>query len=251
MTDDAATKLGAVNLVLTRRLMTRAIALADEWELQTAQGISTALLFRVERLLASIMTLVPADQHPTAVRLLFRSVWETSVDVRYLVKNGDAAAHRFRRDGLRRDVEMLAGIRSEVQSRNGATLVVESRMIESINHRLNVVGLAAEDVKANLDRWPTVKVRIQDVGQERVYSAFAILAQDVHGTMASLLYPLEDPEVPFNLMALVVLDAVRDYVSGYFPADGELLSAVNEHWSRVNAYELETGGFHAAQPDNE
>ncbi len=251
MTDDAATRWGAANLALTRRLLTRAIALGDVWELQTAQGISMALLFRVEKLLASIMTLVPPNQHPTAVRVLFRSVWETSVDVRYLVKNGNAAAHQFRRDGLRRDVETLADIRSNIEARNGVPLVVESRMIESINQRLDVAGIAAEDVEANSDRWPTVKQRLQDVDQGRVYSAFAILAQDVHGTMASLLYPVEDPEVPFNLMSLVVLNALRDYLSGYFPADGEILSAVNEHWTKVNAYELETGGFHPEQSGNE
>lgn len=125
-------------------------------------AVLVALLNRCSRLMFANVALSHQGLFGETTGILDRCVFESVVKVNWLCEKADGESFkRLILDGLRSDVEFKRMILANVAARGGETLVIEQRMIQSIDNYLSTVPTTEEE---GLCRPQASRPRIDDLG---------------------------------------------------------------------------------------
>lgn len=192
-------------------------------------GTLVGSLNRCSRLMLANLRLGNDGKHGESTRILDRCIVETATKVIWLCQG--AGAERFERflaDGLKRDLEFKALILKEIRERGNGEMVIERRMLGSIDHAITSAGLteqAVEDAK----KLPDMASLLMATGHGRLayVAAERMGSHAVHGSWTALLanyleiegeeFLPRDNDVPMDLnqfvaVPLFVLDALEAFI---------------------------------------
>lgn len=187
------------------------------------------LLNRMSRLMVAILRLASAKKHGEATRLLNRSVLETAVVLQWLCAEDTTDAFtRYFAKGLSAELHLKRDILNKVAARGGKALVIEERMLATIDHMLKLTAMTEEEVM-RVKPLPDLASIYRRLGiSESAYIVAQRLGSHaVHGTWPDLLFHyieqegdafvLTDNVVPadasqLSIGALFVLSSVKAFV---------------------------------------
>jgi hypothetical protein len=171
-------------------------------------AVLIGLLNRCSRLMVANVRLSCTGRYGETTRLLDRSIAETSIKVQWLCHKDDPDCfQRYLADGLKKDLQLRRHIEDNIRKRGGDTLVIETRMLRSIQECINLSGLSEEDIG---DAKPlhdfAAMCRDLDLG-DLFYTAIQRMGSHaIHGTWSDLI---------FNYLRL-------DHSHGFHPRDHEI-----------------------------
>lgn len=153
------------------------------------QAIFGGLLIRLSKLQHGFMILISKNYCGVA-RIVFRSLFETAVNLAYLAEKGSAELYeRFIRYSLWTDKKLLLRIEVNVGAR-GYELPIEERMIKSIDALFRRSGVDTNSM-TDKDKHPwagTLYNRAEAVGYGDMYLAtFSLTSHEVHGNWGDLV----------------------------------------------------------------
>lgn len=171
--------------------------------------------------------------HAETLRILERCITESAINVLWLCHKDDPSLFdRYLADGTKNDLELRTVILENVGRRNGKQLVIEERMLRSIDRLVRSTGLIGEEI-VEIPGLPNFKQRLESLDfDEYHYLAFQKMgSHSIHGTWPDLLtYYLEwdegerfspsdhdarPHENQYISISFLVLDAIRcflDYI---------------------------------------
>jgi hypothetical protein len=152
-------------------------------------GALIGLLNRCSRLMLANVALSHNGLFGETTAILDRCIFESTVKVLWLCnQNSDDAFRRFFAEGLKTELELKSEIQEKIAKRGGKTLVIEERMLASIERYLATSGLSDREVSAS-KKLPNLASMIQDLGHNRLAYVVGqkIGSHHVHGTWPSLL----------------------------------------------------------------
>jgi hypothetical protein len=194
-------------------------------------------MVRLYKLLHSVLDQTCQRRQETSF-ILSRLVFETLVNIRYMVKHfspeliSSYVLYSFRHERKLRDV-----IRANIAAREGEVLPIEDRMIKSIERSASAAGISVDDVDPRLGRpWGGKNLfeKSEDVGLDGAYlAAFGGASHSVHGNWheiygnhlhwderdgftPDLSWHRPRPQVLFALSTLIIgtLDIYFDFMCG-------------------------------------
>jgi len=192
-------------------------------------AVLIGLLNRCSRLMLSNTALSSTTKFGETVQLIDRCIGESAIKVRWLCLKGNPDSFtRFLADGLKADVAMKREVLENVAARGGTPLLIEQRMIASIEECCAAAELEDEAI-ADARRLPDMRSMLRDLGVEReMYTAIQRMgSHSVHGTWTDLYlhylriedgeFRLRDHDVAthhnqFVFTILMVLWALRDFM---------------------------------------
>jgi hypothetical protein len=123
--------------------------------------------------------------------ILARLVFETAVNVRYLISNfSKTLIDSYVTYSLRPDRKLQKEVQANIDARKGIMRPIEDRMLQSINRLFKASEVDGEAVDANGERnWDGLSIfdRTREVGLESLYNAaFGLTSHSVHGNWAEL-----------------------------------------------------------------
>lgn len=188
-------------------------------------------LNRCSRLMLSNVRLSSTRKHGETTRLLDRSITETAIKIQWLChKDNPDSFTRYLADGLKKDLLLKKQISGNIESRNGNTLVIENRMLSSIQNCVDLSGLTEQEIN-DAKKLPDFANMCDDLGFTDVfYTAIQRMGSHaVHGTWSDLifnylrhedgkgLYPRDHDsntqDVQFIVVIHVVLDAIKSFLN--------------------------------------
>jgi len=131
-------------------------------------------------------------------RLLFESV----VDVAYLLRGGDEHFEAFMRDALKHDRELLDHLGRNRDLRHGEELPMEQRTRLAIGAKLALAGLTPEAVPlpGEDSGWPSMEGRLAAIGEPDARAMHQLGAGSTHGLWHEIVtYHLEGDELEAKL----------------------------------------------------
>lgn len=232
-------------------------------------AVLVALLNRCSRLMLANIALSHKGLFGETTAILDRCIFESVVKIMWLCANGDAASfERLILDGLKSEVEFKKLILDNVKTRGGSKLIIEERMLSSIDNYLATVPTTEAAVDAS-PKLPDMASMITLIGHGRMVYVVGqrMGSHHVHGTWPSLwrdyleehdgaLGP-RDHDCPthenqYVFVMLMVLDAMRSFIDfAAKPGEGRtaftgLLDSVQDEINNLNA-ELVGGDFEHVQ----
>lgn len=214
-------------------------------------AVLVGLLNRCSRLMLANVALSHQGRFGETTAILDRCIFESVIKTIWLSTNRDEESFvRFIADGLKTEIEFKNKIDQIISERGGGPLIIESRMIESINRYITNSGLSEQEIVES-KKLPDLASIIDSIGGNRLLYIVGqkIGSHHVHGTWPSLrLHYLKEHNglmVPrdhecethvnqFAFIPLFVVDAVRAFI-GYICCDpddanglSQLLNAVKD-----------------------
>lgn len=192
-------------------------------------GVLIGSLNRCCRLMLANLRLASEGKHGEATRILDRCIFETCVKVVWLCQTTDADRFdRFLADGLKRDHEFKQIITDEIAKRGNGELVIERRMLDSIERSMTSAGLDEQAI-SKTKRLPDMASLLQATGKDRLaYVAIERMGSHaVHGSWTDLLtnyleidagrFVPRDNDVSIDVnqfvaVALFVLEALESFI---------------------------------------
>ena len=165
-------------------------ATGEDLYLTRNQAVCAGLIIRISKMMMSILKLSSGYEHGETVSVLCRCVFESSINVRYLLQqNRDALYERFVRVGLNGEKSLYDAITSNIEERGGVVLGIEASMLESINRTCQGSGVDIEDVNPKAGEWGgSFRDKLDALGIQRgAYSLQAMASQSVHGSWSDLV----------------------------------------------------------------
>lgn len=193
------------------------------------------LLNRCSRLMLSNVALSHQGRFGETTAILDRCIFESAIKTIWLCTNRDEESFvRFIADGLKIEIELKNKIDQIISERGGGPLIIESRMIESINKYITNSGLSEQEIVES-KKLPDLASMIDSIGGNRLLyiGGQKLGSHHVHGTWISLrhhylkernglMVPRDhDCETHVNQFAFIplcVVDAVRAFI-GYICCD--------------------------------
>lgn len=142
-------------------------------------------MVRLYKLVHSVLDQTCQRRQETSF-ILARLVFETLVNIRYMIENFDPALiDEYVKYSLRHERKLLDVIRANIEAQNGAVLPIEDRMLKSINRAANAaqVPLSEVDLKQK-GPWGGKNVfdKAEAIGLGQAYlGAFSGPSHSVHG----------------------------------------------------------------------
>lgn len=214
-------------------------------------SVLIALLNRCSRLMLANIKLSDEGLFGETTAILDRCIFESVVKLRWLCHKGDDAD--FRRlvlDGLKSDLEFRNMIQSKIRDRGSETLVIEARMLASIDRYLDSVPTTEAEVNgsqkaldvasmidaADLDR--LVYVVGQKLGWHHVHGTWPSLYRDYLENLDGVLAP-RDHDCPthenqYLFVMTIVLDALRAFAN-FVANQGEACDALTTWLDGIEA----------------
>jgi hypothetical protein len=213
-------------------------------------AVLIGLLNRCSRLMLSNVRLSVTRKYGETTQLLDRSISETAVKVQWLCHK-DSLNNRFVRylaDGLKKDLILKKHIEENIENRNGSILVIEQRMLDSIQECINLNGLSDQDVN-DTKGLPSFLQMCKDLEfSDLFYTAIQRMGSHaVHGTWSDLVfnylrhengqrfYPrdheVDTQDVQYIGVTRLVLAAMKrflDYVVSDVSGMNEFISALKD-----------------------
>ncbi|MFC1751105.1 DUF5677 domain-containing protein [Pseudomonadota bacterium] len=192
-------------------------------------SVVIGLLNRCSKLMFSNVAQSHEGLFGESTSIIDRSIFESAIKLSWLCqKNNRELFDRFIAEGLKTEIEFRKNIKGNIDARNGEMLVIEERMLRSIDNYIAKSGLT-ESYISESKKLPNLAQMIDDVGHERLAYIVGqkIGSHHVHGTWVSLWFQyLEEEEGvirprghdvsthvnQYAYISLVVLDAISEYV---------------------------------------
>ena len=219
-------------------------------------AVLIGLLNRISRLMLSNVALSHDGLFGETTAILDRCIFESAIKTVWLCETD--AQDRFDRlvaDGLKTELKFREQLQSNIAER-GEALIIETRMLGSIERHIQSSEMNAEAISASL-KLPDLASMIKAIrGQELLYLVGQkIGSHHVHGTWPSLRFHyLEERDGvlgprdhdcrthvnQYVFVPLIVLDTLRSFVAFVFgdPDDREamtgLLDSVEEEITTIN-----------------
>ena len=146
-------------------------------------------LGRCARLMLSTMRLGSEAKHGETTALLARCLFETCIKISWLCKT--SGADRFERliaEGLKTDLELKQQILAEIGKRGGVELVIERRMIGSIDRFVTLSGMDEATI-LSAKQPPNLASMMASIAYDRLdyVCAQRMGSHYVHGTFSDLV----------------------------------------------------------------
>lgn len=192
-------------------------------------AVLIGLLNRCSRLMLSNTALSSTGRFGETTRLVDRCIAESAIKIQWLChKDNDDSFRRFLADGLKKDLELRRHIEENIAARNGDVLVIESRMLGSIQDKISQAGLTDEDV-IDAKRLPDLYAMCRDIQlSDLAYTGLQRMGSHaVHGTWSDLVFnylreengrlvprdhEIETQDVQFIIVSRLVLAAISDFL---------------------------------------
>ena len=154
-------------------------------------AVLVGLLNRCSRLmLANVALSHKEGLFGETTAILDRCIFESVIKASWLCKTGDEGQFaRFIADGLKTEIEFKNQIEKIISERGGSPLVIESRMLKSIENYISSSGLSEQEI-SNSKKLPDLASMIQSVGGDRLHYVVGqkLGSHHVHGTWPSLRF---------------------------------------------------------------
>jgi len=191
-------------------------------------SILIGLLNRCSRLILSNVTLSHEGLFGETTSIIDRCIFESAIKLNWLCANPtDENFNRFIAEGLKTEVEFKKKIELNIRNRGGEVMLVEERMLRSIESYFQKSRLTEEFI-AQAKNLPNLAQMIEQVGHDRLAYVVGqkIGSHHVHGTWASLWFHYlaetdgvivpRDHNCPTHInqyvyVPLVLLDAIKKY----------------------------------------
>ncbi|MCX6000419.1 MAG: DUF5677 domain-containing protein [Chloroflexi bacterium] len=193
-------------------------------------AILTGLLNRCSRLMLSNTRLSVTKKYGETIMLLDRSIYESAVTVQWLcLKGKDEYFQRYLAQGLKSDLKLKDHILQNITERGGRALVIENRMLGSIEACIGSTRLSETQIR-EMKPLPDLWRMCSDVGlSEGFYIAVQRMGSHaVHGTWTALRehylrqdagggYRLRDHDVrphenQFMVIPLIILNTLKEFI---------------------------------------
>lgn len=193
-------------------------------------AVLVGLLNRCSRLMLSNIALSSNGKFGETTRIIDRCISESALLVMWLCRELDSDYFtRYLADGLRSDLRLKAQIVKNIAGRNGVCLVIEERMLRSIDEKLKSSQLSTKEIE-DAKQFPDLASIISKVDlDENAYTAIQRMGSHaIHGTWTDLnvCYLKKNPEGYFTLrdhdmqmhhnqyvaVSFLVLDAMRQFL---------------------------------------
>ncbi len=193
--------------------------------------VLSGLLNRCSRLMVANVALSHEGRFGEATVILDRCIFESAVKVIWLTTDPtDDKFKRYLADGLKAEVEMRDIIEQNAKERGGQKLVIEERMLKSIDRCLSQAGLTQVEVKSTL-QLPDLMSMLSAVGLNRLMyvSMQKMGSHHIHGTWPSLLFHYLDEKPGSNPTELVPSFGASTHANQYIYIPMMVLSAMIAH----------------------
>jgi len=153
-------------------------------------AVLIGLLNRCSRLMLANVRLSSTRKYGETTRLLDRSISESAIKIQWLChKDNPDSFVRYLADGLKKDLILKEQIEQNIQNRNGSILVIEQRMLDSVQNCINLSGLSEQDV-SNAKKLPDFANMCKDLEfNDVLYTAIQRMGSHaVHGTWSELVF---------------------------------------------------------------
>lgn len=219
-------------------------------------AVLRGLINRSCRILLAMLKIATENKQGEIVMLLSRCLFESCTKLRWLIlRDNEEMFLRYLADGLKAEFELREIISRNVQDRDGKSLVIEDRMLRSIQSTIAAAPYAEDELK-DAKKLPDLASMCRELGYGDLgYVALQRLGSHaVHGTWPDLLFhyleekdgsfTLQDNTVPpdqnsFVVSSLLLLAALREYVD-YLLDDNVLKEELFAHIEHVKQQILQT-----------
>ena len=219
-------------------------------------AVLRGLINRSCRILLAMLKIATENKQGEIVMLLSRCLFESCTKVRWLIlRDNEEMFLRYLADGLKAEFELREIISRNVQDRDGKSLVIEDRMLRSIQSTISAAPYTEDELK-NAKKLPDLASMCRELGYGDLgYVALQRLrSHAIHGTWPDLLFhyleekdgsfTLQDNTVPpdqnaFVVSSLLLLEALREYV-GYLLDDTVPKEELFAHIEHVKQQILQT-----------
>ena len=154
------------------------------------QAICVGLMVRMSKMMLSILKLSSGQEHGETVAILCRCVFESSINLRYLLKRQDGTLYeRFVKVGLKGERVLYDAIQSNISERGGSELGIEASMLASIERTCKWSGVDVADVNRRAGEWGgSLKNKMDELGiPDSAYVVQSMASQSVHGSCSDLI----------------------------------------------------------------
>ncbi len=199
-------------------------------------SVITGLINRCCRLMLANVALSHQGKFGETTVIVDRCIFESAVKISWLCSDPKQEYFdRFVNDGLRADVEFKQQIEENIAQR-GRVLLIEKRMLNSINNYLKLSGTTEDSVNQS-KRMPKFNQLMDKTGHNKLQHLVRqkLGSHHVHGTWSSLLTHYLEPDETGKQLVLrdhdcptdtnqyvatiqAVLQAVTDYINYAFPS---------------------------------
>lgn len=192
-------------------------------------GIFVGLLNRCSRLMLANIKLSHQGLYGETTAIIDRCIFESCIKIIWICnKKSTERFQQFIADGLKTELRLKEKINEKITSRENKKLVIENRMLESIDKYISSSNLTEEEIK-DIKKLPSLFDMVTEVQDDLSYIiGQKIGSHHVHGTWPSLFmhylsldkngfYAPRDHncathENQYVIMPLFVLRAIEAYV---------------------------------------
>lgn len=153
-------------------------------------AVLTGLLNRCSRLMLSNIRLSCTKRYGETTQLLDRSITESAIKVWWLCDKDDPNSFtRYLADGLKKDLKLKRQIEGNTSDQGGDALVIETRMLRSIQNCITLSGLSEQEVN-DAKKLPDLAAMCRDLDLDDLfYTAIQRMgSHSVHGTWSDLIF---------------------------------------------------------------
>jgi hypothetical protein len=220
--------------------------------------ILIGLINRCARLMLSNVVLTHEGKFGETASIIDRCISESAIKIRWLCKkNSKDCFMRFMADGLKSEIEFKKKIQENIKSHNGLEMVIEERMLKSIDRYIQTSGLSPEEIVRS-KKLPDLANMLNDLEIDRL--GYVVIqrmgSHHIHGTWPGLLcHYLEETDKGLSLrdhdcapsdnqyvlIPLLVINALSDFVAFIFEDTEDInaftywLEGIKEEILKINS----------------
>ena len=189
------------------------------------------LLNRCSRLMLSNIRLSSTGGYGETTRLLDRSISESAIKVSWLCHKDDPGSFkRYLADGLNKDLILKHQIQENIDERGGSRLVIEKRMLNSVENCIVSSGLCEQEIK-DAKKLPDFAAMCRDLDLDDLFYTVVqrMGSHAVHGTWSDLIFnyviygerqgfrlrdhETETQDVQYTMVSRLVLTAMTRFLA--------------------------------------
>lgn len=193
-------------------------------------SVSVGLLNRCSRLMLSNVALSHKGRFGETTAIIDRSIFESCIKLSWLCQKANSESfERYLADGLKTELELRSEIEKAIEERQGQVLVIEARMLASIQRYIESSTLSEAQIR-EAKKLPDLAAMLESLKQSRLMYVVGqkIGSHHVHGTWPSLkqhylelteegIWAPRDHDCSthqnqYIYVSLAVLDALRSFI---------------------------------------
>ena len=218
-------------------------------------GVLIGLLNRCSRLMLANIRLSSTRKYGETTRLIDRSISESAIKIQWFCKRNDTDSFiRYLADGLKKDLILKEQITENVQNRDNKILVIEQRMLDSIQNCINLSDLSEQDINDakklpdfasmcnTLEFGNILYTVIQRMGSHAVHGTWSELIFNYLEHEGNRFHPrdhdVDTEDAQYIVVIQLVLDAIESFL-GYVIVDlseiSDIIETINQVHEKITA----------------